>query len=438
MPIPPAMMVAVPEVSTNDSRLVVALSQLAARVQRGRTQRDVLQCAGDGLMELGMRFAAFEIDSEEIVLRHVSTSPLRIQAIESVLGRPLVGLRAPLAPCTPAAEVVECREIIYRQDLDIFERFLHAARGIDLTPINQVPQTDGIPNGVVAPVLVREHPWGIVTVVSHEFRPTDAAAVALFAMLLGSALEVADFIETLARSQRELVERERLAALGELAAIVAHEVRNPLGAMFNCVSQLQRIVRGRGSDAEKLISIVDEEAKHLNSIVSDLLDFARPTSLRLTPTSLVDILTQVASSALSRGELSPIQVKLDLNDDLPSIRVDGRLMRQAILNIVLNGIQAMTAGGVLTVRARTEHAHDRRYVCVDVVDTGPGIRTEDRLRVFEPFFTTKPSGTGLGLPLVKRVVDAHQGDVDIVSSSEGTTVTIRIPIQPKQVASITS
>lgn len=159
-------------------------------------------------------------------------------------------------------------------------------------------------------------------VYSDSFRESDA--VALFATHVGSALEVAEYIEALERAQKELVERERLAALGELSAIIAHEIRNPLGAMFASVGGLQRILCeepdfARRDDATTLLGIVDEEAHRLESIVSDLLDFARPASLRLDRASLADVLSDVASCATSRPEAQAVELEVDVEPDLPPI-----------------------------------------------------------------------------------------------------------------------
>ncbi len=416
--------------------LVTALSELAARVQRGRTQDDVLRIAGEGLFRLGMRFNAFQKDRCQLVLRHAATAPKRLAAIESMIGRSVRGLRAPISECSGAAEIILGRKNVYRESIDLFATFFHAATGKDVRPLDDAPATAGIANGVIAPIFVREEPWGLLSVYSDVFRESDAPAVALFATHVGSALEVAEYIEALERAQKELVERERLAALGELSAIVAHEIRNPLGAVFGAVANLQRLMRDapvftstdHATSFTGLVGVIDEEAQRLNAIVTDLLEFARPASLRLDRSSLAEVLSDVASSATVRPEASAVELKVDVEPGLPAIPLDRRLFRQAVLNLVLNGLQAMPRGGTLIVRARTEQRGDGTLACVDVIDTGVGIKSEDTMRVFEPFFTTKTSGTGLGLALVKRVVDAHGGVLSFVSSSAGTTFTVGVPL----------
>jgi hypothetical protein len=154
--------------------LVAALSVLASRVQRGRTQEEVLRIAGQGVALLGMRFGAFSVEGTDLTLRWISTAPRRLAAIESMIGRPVRGLRAPIEKCVPAAEVVSRREIIYRDDLDLFDRFLKASTGLDSKVLDSMPSTACICKGIIAPITVKEKPWGVLCVYSDSFREADA------------------------------------------------------------------------------------------------------------------------------------------------------------------------------------------------------------------------------------------------------------------------
>jgi two-component system, NtrC family, sensor histidine kinase HydH len=421
--------------------LIAALSALAARVQRGRTTDVVLETAGAGVFTLGMRLVAFQVDGPDLVLRHAATSPKRIAAIEESVGRPLRGMRAPLASWELVRSVVGERQTIYRQDLDLFDRFLRTATGYDPTPLDAEPTTAGITNGVLAPLYVSENEWGILQIVSPMLGRTDADAVALFATQVASALEVAESIEALeranrklancyadlARTQQELVKRERLAALGELAAVFAHEVRNPLCVLFNAVASLRRKLDDAPPDVRMLLTIATEEAERMNHTVSDLLDFARPGGPQLETVSLPAILAAAVVSTTSDPAWKNVSIELDIPHDLQRVRVDPRMLQQALHNVLVNALEAMPRDGVLSVRAGVEAVDERDLVRIEIGDNGPGIPEPTRQRIFEPFFTTKASGTGLGLAVVKRVMDAHRGEVNVESGSSGTTVTLRLP-----------
>ncbi|MBX3260846.1 MAG: hypothetical protein KIS78_09200 [Labilithrix sp.] len=418
--------------STVSTELVRALSALAAHVHRGRTAEDVLRIAGDGAARLGLRLDAFQVAGSDLVLRSLATSPERA-ALERLLGRRLVGLRAPLARCGLASEVVAERRSIHRSDLDLFVRFVLAATGKDPLCLDTSTATSGFSNGVAAPLVVRGEPWGLLTMTSPSLRAEDAAAVALFAAHVGSALEVSDFVESLRRTQDELVARERLATIGELAATVAHEIRNPLGVLFNSVSALRRLVHdeaslARRADTVSLLSIVNEEAVRLEEIVTDLLELARPWTMRAEQTSLASVVQSVTKAVPRLPHSAAVEVRVIHCAEMPLVEIDRRMVRQALLNLVVNAIQAMPTGGALLVETRIEHRDDASFACVDVSDTGTGIAPEEQDRVLEPFYTTKASGTGLGLPLVKRVVEAHRGELAVTSDETGTTFTIRLPL----------
>lgn len=423
--------------------IIAALSELAAEVQKRRTVSEVLETAGQGILRLGMRFYAFELSGDDLVLRYLATARSRALAIEHRIGRPLRGLRAPFAAIPLANDVVRGRRIVHREDLDVFHSFMRLATGFDPATLDASPETAGINNGVLAPLFVREEPWGLLGVVSSTLTRDDANAISLFATHVGSALEVAESIETLERTNRELtacyaelarahkdlIERERLAALGELAAVVTHEVRNPLCVLFNSIGGIREFLRAGApiaklADAEAFASMADEEANQLNRVVSDLLEFARPHPPALSVGSLVPVLESVAAATAPDG-----RVCVEIASDLPLVEIDEAFMQQALLNLVLNGLQAIAKDGTVTVRASTERDDGdlSTYVRIDVVDDGKGIPANVRASIFQPFFTTKPSGTGLGLAVVKRIVESHGGALSVDSCERGTTFRVRLP-----------
>jgi len=225
----------------------------------------------------------------------------------------------------------------------------------------------------------------------------------------------------LARAQEELIKKERLAALGELSAVVAHEVRNPLGVIFNSLGSLKRLIEPRG-DVQTLLEIVEEEANRLDRIVVDLLDFARPNPIEPEWTDLGELVEHaLATFPIPDG----IELDLRVAPSLPQVYIDARLIRQAFVNLVQNAIHAMPKGGTLRLSVDRNEENGRETVELSVEDQGTGIPEELQHRIFEPFFTTKATGSGLGLALVKRIVEAHQGRLDFHSRlGEGSRFTI--------------
>ena len=231
--------------------------------------------------------------------------------------------------------------------------------------------------------------------------------------------------EELRAAQEELVKKEQLAVVGELAAVIAHEVRNPLAIISNAVAGLRKQGISR-EDHETLLAILDEEASRLNRLVGDLLRYARPVNVQRQQFSLEDLVERALGLLKTDGKAIKVSLEVEVHEG--RIWGDANLLRQVFDNLVDNAVQAMGAAGVLTVRLRAATEEGVDGVAVDIVDTGEGMDTQVRSRARDPFFTTRPSGTGLGLAIVDRIVDAHGGIFSIDSrSGEGTTVTVFLP-----------
>lgn len=216
----------------------------------------------------------------------------------------------------------------------------------------------------------------------------------------------------LAETQKELLRHERLAALGELSAVVAHEVRNPVAIIFNALASLKKLPEGdpRRND---LFDILEEEADRLRRMVSDLLDFAKPQHVALTAAHLPNIVAGAVASAraaLTNSGATPsagTQVATELARDLPELSCDPELVRRALVNLLSNAFLADGRKGPVVVRG--ERHLDR--VVVSVIDDGEGVPESNRVRIFQPFFTTRATGIGLGLPVVARVAEAHGSEL---------------------------
>jgi signal transduction histidine kinase len=231
--------------------------------------------------------------------------------------------------------------------------------------------------------------------------------------------------EDLRTAREELVKKEQLAVVGELAAVIAHEVRNPLAIISNAVAGLRKQTISR-EDRDTLLTILDEEANRLNRLVTDLLRYARPVNIQRQQFSLSELLDRTLG--LANSGRSSIQIELRVECHEGRIWGDANLLRQVFDNLVENGVQAMGLSGTLTVRVRAATEEGIDGLAVDFIDTGEGMDSQVRSRARDPFFTTRPSGTGLGLAIVDRIVDAHGGHFAIDSrSGEGTTVTVFLP-----------
>lgn len=265
-----------------------------------------------------------------------------------------------------------------------------------------------------------------------EYRPVVDRVVGVLGTVLKHRRLTSDLrasYEALARAQLALVERERLAAIGELSAVVAHEVRNPLAIMFNCIGTMQKGV-APPAETSALLGILSEEANRLNQLVSDLLEFARPGALALQEASLEDILSGAVQSVRA-AQSSPTDVRVEIVAPLPRVVLDARLVRRAVVNLVTNAVQATPADGHVLLRASCATLRGAPSVELEVTDDGPGVPPEVLARIFEPFFTTRASGTGLGLAIVKHVAEEHHGEVSVrQGNGRGVTFVLTLPISP--------
>ncbi|MEO7329712.1 MAG: ATP-binding protein [Minicystis sp.] len=240
--------------------------------------------------------------------------------------------------------------------------------------------------------------------------------------------------EELRATQDELVRKEQLAAVGELAAVIAHEVRNPLAIIANAVATLRR-PQIPVSDRDTLLQILDEETLRLNRLVGDLLRYARPVTIQRQLLSMREIAER--AMVLTQGHE---QVSAELVEASPAEKIwgDGNLLRQVVENLITNALQAMPSGGLLTLTLQDHEQEGVRGVELQIKDTGEGMDTLVRNRALDPFFTTRPAGTGLGLAIVARIIDAHGGQLRIKSAAgAGTVMHVFLPIagEPKSVRS---
>ncbi|MBK9266815.1 MAG: two-component sensor histidine kinase [Polyangiaceae bacterium] len=251
-------------------------------------------------------------------------------------------------------------------------------------------------------------------------------AVTLLASYLAERLREADVRLVAANARAE--EAERLAALGRLAAGLAHEIRNPLGSIVASI-ELLRTGPNLAAEDRELCSIIERETSRMNHLVGDMMDLARPRSPTKQPMDLSAIMRDVAKLAATSGRGGDVIVRCEGPSDV-HIVADMAQMRQVVWNLVRNAIQASSAGSVVTLRWSK---NDTTGVTFEVNDRGVGIDPEARERLFDAFFTTRSKGMGIGLAVVKRIVDDHGFEVTVDSNeTNGTTFAVHIP--PSSVA----
>jgi signal transduction histidine kinase len=310
----------------------------------------------------------------------------------------------------------------------------------------------GMEHVSVLPISIEGRSRGILTVVRRAgapFTPTDVRTAEILGVQMASLVERARLYEEanqlyselkssydeLARTQAELVRHERLAALGELAAVVAHEVRNPLGVIFNSVTSLRRLLNLEG-DGLMVLNMIQEEADRLNRIVGSLLDFVRPYEVNKKLVAIDAILARAIDSVLQSAILAGVEISSEFEALLPPIPVDAHTMNQVLSNLILNAVQAMPKGGRIFVRVFVERVEIPRFMCIEIEDEGVGLDPVKAEKIFQPFFTTKATGTGLGLAVVRRIIEAHHGQVSARPNPvRGTTFSIRLPLESAAVKS---
>lgn len=228
--------------------------------------------------------------------------------------------------------------------------------------------------------------------------------------------------------KKEIARSQRLASLGNLAAGVAHEIRNPLSSIKGFATYFKERYRDNPEDGETA-DIMVQEVERLNRVISQLLEFSRPIAVEKKPSSLHLLIRQSLKLIEGQAGEKNVAITADLAPDVPDMMIDADKIKQVLLNLYLNALGAMKEGGSLRVKFSRG---DGRAVIIAVADTGSGINENDLVHIFDPYFTTRPSGTGLGLSIVHKIIEAHDGEISVKSvPGEGTTLSIMLPIMEK-------
>jgi len=264
------------------------------------------------------------------------------------------------------------------------------------------------------------------------------SSVVLLGYLLGRVIEgrrrdheqsaiIRSQMEAIEAARARLVQSEKLAALGQLSATIAHEVRNPLAVIRSAAQSLGEGIAGRDAEGERACRFITAEIDRLTSVVGSLLAFARPLRLELKPVAvdeLFDGALQLAAPDLTREQ---VQVARPVPTAPLRVRADVDLVRQVLVGLLVNAVEAVGQRGAITLDARD----DDGVIAIEVADSGPGVPAELRTRIFEPFFTTRAKGTGLGLPIARQIVEAHGGKLEVGERrGGGARFVVRLPAAP--------
>lgn len=412
-----------PTADAEVTRILEALAGAATGLVRCRTEHEVFETAVDAVFKQGFYTALMRLDGTR----------LRIAAMrqdEGLLSRgtELYGL--------PAADVVfDATRVPYLDHMWRTRRAVYNADAFQVMEKVHAPEVVKMmretmpPIGMVdAPVFVENTPWGFVSVQGPNLTAAVAAALELFAQVIGGALENVRHhhraerrLVELQALQRELVSHARLAAVGEAAGVLSHEARNPLGAILNALAVLRR---NAGLDAQgvEVLEIAEEEALKLDGLVRDLMDLARPLEPRLRAVPLPPLVKD-SVAALRRRQRALPSIRVEASNEVPEVHADPFLMQLAIENLVRNAAQA--SGGTSPVEVLL-HA-DENMVRVSVSDDGP-VRPTPAGDHDEAFSLARSRGTGLGLAVVKRVVEAQGARLHI--SPDGRTLSVLVAPAP--------
>jgi signal transduction histidine kinase len=249
--------------------------------------------------------------------------------------------------------------------------------------------------------------------------------------VIGASMFFKDLTRVEQLEERERL-RDRLAAVGEMAAAIAHEVKNPLAGIEVMAGLLRRKTTD-APDAQAVLTDIINEAKMANAIVQEVLEFVRPIRLQVEHTAVAEAVQAAVQLAETKARRGDIRVEVNVPQGLPLIHGDQHQLTQLFTNLLMNAYEAMNGHGRVTFAAKTVHVDDglngREAVLVELADQGPGMPPDVADRVFNPFFTTKPQGSGLGLAIVRKIVDAHDGSIDLETApGRGTVIRVTLPV----------
>lgn len=387
-----------------------ALARVSGVLSRCSTEDEVLEEAVEALCARGFTATVLLVEDGDPLLRY---GPSRTPA------RPRDGRDIESFPRPPKEILTRLNPGFMDRRTAFFQDGMRIVSEAYSEPVaERLRPFVGASRMVQAPLFLADVPYGAIVVTSDELTPLVATALDLFAELVGKALETV-------RLRRERVERERLAALGEAAGVMAHEVRNPVGSIMNALALLDRETRF-SPDHRALLAIIGEETGRLEHLVGQLLELGRPLLPRPRAFAVEELTSRAVRLLTKRGELREQPVELPRSEGTMAW-IDPDLVELALVNVLRNALQSNKPDGVVRVHVQATET------CVrwTVEDDGPGIPESVAMRLGQPFVTTRATGTGMGLAVVRRIMDASGGDIVVErAESGGARISLELPLQP--------
>jgi signal transduction histidine kinase len=327
-------------------------------------------------------------------------------------------------------------EMIYSTQHPFIKRMESNARAVDLEHLREIEGEveeidDLIEKGwvAVAPIFLKEKLLGFILSgkkrSEKDYTVEELELLEAFSNQTALAISRALIYREMSLKDKQIMQAEKMAAIGELAAGIAHEIRNPLGIISGSAETVRK--HEDRKIREEMTNYILEESKRINRLISTFLDFARPKEPKLESCDLREVLEKTLLLLSPQAKTLGVEIQKEIPLKLLKVSIDPDQMRQAFTNLGVNALEAMPQGGVLKVTV-LEDAKDK--IVLRFGDTGKGIPHEAQAKVFDPFFTTKEGGTGLGLSIVHRIIAQHGGDISVEGEEgRGSIFTISLPLE---------
>ncbi len=302
------------------------------------------------------------------------------------------------------------------------------AGGAYLSLLYFIPPQDYLPADQWPVLILRELTFPIAGFLTYELLEANRAATR---RAQRAAEQLAEANKQLQAAEAQVRRTERLAALGQLSAGLAHEIRNPLSTIKGSAEMLLKNVDADGAVAHELAGFISTEVDRTNALVTRFLDFARPLALRLEKTEIGEVIDEAVAQVEKHAPPLDVSIYKNYSPDIPAFLMDRQLIERVLYNLLLNAAQASPPQGSITVKTRQAgDTVEGSTVEIDVIDRGTGIAPKDRESIFNPFFTTKSSGVGLGLAIVSKIIDEHGGQITVESEpGAGSVFRVFLPVR---------